>query len=331
MEVILRLLSELRFVLIAICGICCAAFLFAGLGSLRDLRRAVFRLERSAILGRVFSSWLKAGLCIVIAAGIWAVTGITPRSTVVASDNPLSITPTVAISTAEPTALPTADLSSAPIAMTAAPTDVAVAALAPTVDPNLAAPPQPITPTLAADAAAALPTLPPALSAATAVPTQPVALVAPSPTPAQAQAAAALPTLAPVSTTAPPAPTSAPTEAPVAAPAAAAPESFFMDCPSPDVQITSPVAGENISGAYVVRGTAGFQVGGKYKVEILRPNIESWAFLWENHNSIQNGVLMPNLNSGLFPPGVYVLRVSLVDAAGQETGVACRVAFRIAG
>lgn len=329
MEVILRLLSELRFVLIAICGICCAAFLFAGLGSLRDLRRAVFRLERSAIVGRVFSAWLKAGLCIVIAAGIWAVTSITPRSTVVASDNPLSITPTVAISTVEPTALPTADLSSAPIAMTAAPTDVAVAALAPTVDPNLAAAPQPqlITPTLAADAAAALPTLTPA-AAATAVPTQPIALAAPSPIPVQAQAAAALPTLAPIPT---PAPTSAPTEDPVAAPAAAAPESFFMDCPSPDVQITSPVAGENVSGSYVVRGTAGFQVGGKYKVEILRPNIEGWAFLWENHNSIQNGVLMPNLNSGLFPPGVYVLRVSLVDAAGQETGVACRVAFRIAG
>jgi cytoskeletal protein RodZ len=324
MEVILRLLSELRFVLIAICGICCAAFLFAGLGSLRDLRRAVFRLERSAILGRVFSSWLKAGLCIVIAAGIWAVTSITPRSTVVASDNPLSITPTVAISTAEPTALPTADLSSAPIAMTAAPTDVAVAALAPTVDPNLAAAAaQPVTTTLAADAAgaagaaAALPTLPPAAPpAATAVPTQPIALASPTPAP----------TTVPTS-----APTEAPFAAPAAAPAAAAPESFFMDCPSPDVQITSPVAGENVSGAYVVRGTAGFQVGGKYKVEILRPNIEGWAFLWENHNSIQNGVLMPNLNSGLFPPGVYVLRVSLVDAAGQETGIACRVAFRIAG
>jgi len=326
MEVILRLLNELRFVLIAICGICCAAFLFAGLGSLRDLRRAVFRLERSAILGRVFSSWLKAGLCIVIAAGIWAVTSITPRSTVVASDNPLSITPTVAISTVAPTALPTADLSSAPIAMTAAPTDVAVAVLAPTPDPNLAAPPQPVTPTLPADTAATLPTLPPA---ATADPTQQVALSAPSPTPAQAQVATALPTLAPLPTTAPPTATPLPT--PTEAPVAVAPESFFVDCPNPDVQITSPVAGENVSGAYVVRGTAGFQVGGKYKVEILRPNIEGWAFLWENHNSIQNGVLMPNLNSGLFPPGVYVLRVSLVDAAGQETGVACRVAFRIAG
>ena len=80
-----------------------------------------------------------------------------------------------------------------------------------------------------------------------------------------------------------------------------------------------------------VRGTAGFPVGGKYKVEILRPNIEGWAFLWENHNSIKDGVLMPNFNSGLFPPGAYVLRLMIVDAAGQETGIACRVSFRIAG
>jgi hypothetical protein len=230
----------------------------------------------------------------------------------------------VTIGAVEPTALPTADLSSAPIAMTAAPTDVAVA-LAPTVDPNLAVQPQPqpITPTLVVDAAVAPSATPPP------VPTQPVTPVAPSPTPLQAtQAASALPTLPPLPTTAPLTPALPSTEAPATVPT---PESFFMDCPSPDVQITSPVAGETVSGAYVVRGTVGFQVGGKYKVEILRPNIEGWAFLWENHNSIKDGVLMPNFNSGLFPPGVYVLRVSLVDAAGQETGIACRVAFRIAG
>jgi hypothetical protein len=104
-----------------------------------------------------------------------------------------------------------------------------------------------------------------------------------------------------------------------------------MDCPNADAHISSPTTGEIVSGAYNVRGTAGFPVGGKYKVEILRPNIEGWAFLWENHNSIKDGVLMPNFNSGLFPPGTYVLRLMIVDAAGQETGIACRVSFRIVG
>jgi hypothetical protein len=112
----------------------------------------------------------------------------------------------------------------------------------------------------------------------------------------------------------------------------AATEQLTYDCPNPEVQIFSPGVGETVSGAYNVRGTARFPNGsGKFRVDILRPNIEGWAFLWENHNEVTDGMLMPNFNSGLFPPGTYVLRVSIVDGAGQDTGISCRVSIRISG
>lgn len=309
MEVVLRLLSELRFVLIAVCGICCAAFIFTGLGSLRELRRAVFRLERSAIVGRAISAWLKAGLCVVIGAAIWMLTGAPPQPTVSAAANPLSATPTPTTSLVEPTAIPTADLSSAQavVATSAAPVEVTPAA-AITASTEAA-------PTTAAGEAAS--------------PTSAVAGEAASPTPA---AIAAVATEAPAAAPTAPPPTATATPAPELPATATATEQLIFDCPNPEVQITSPGLGETVSGAYNVRGTARFPNGsGKFRVDILRPNIEGWAFLWENHNEITDGVLMPSFNSGLFPPGTYVLRISIVDGAGQETGISCRVSIRIAG
>ena len=103
---------------------------------------------------------------------------------------------------------------------------------------------------------------------------------------------------------------------------------MVANCPNPDAQIFSPSAGESISGGYVIRGTAGFNQG-KYKIEILRPNIQGWAFLWEGFHSVKAEALMPNFNSRLFTPGIYTLRLMLVDVAGQETDITCTVPIRI--
>ena len=83
-----------------------------------------------------------------------------------------------------------------------------------------------------------------------------------------------------------------------------------------------------MTGGYVIRGTAGFNQG-KYKIEILRPNIQGWAFLWEGFHSVKADALMPNFNARLFTPGIYTLRLMLVDVAGQETEVTCTVPIRI--
>ncbi len=327
MEVILRLLIELRLVIVAIIGICCAALFFTGLSSLRELRRAMFRLERSVIVARVVDAWVKAGLLAILGLVIGVATNAVPESPAPsgAVENPLAFTPTVEVNAVEPTPIPTADLSAALLQMTAAPAE-ALAVVA-TMDPNVALPtsvapptptpipsPTPIPPT-ATPALPPTPTQPPPqeqlpfIVVATATPTPAFATVRPEPT-------------------ATPIPLPTPTAAPTTPPA----DVLVADCPNPAAaRIDSPVAGETVSGVYVVRGTADFPGGvGRYKLEILRPNIPGWAFLWENYNAVKDGVLMPRFDSSLFPPGVYTLRLSLVDAAGQDTGIYCSVQIRIA-
>ncbi len=325
MEVLLRLLIELRLVIVAIIWISCVAFLFVGLSSLRELRRAMFRLERSAIVTRIVDAWLKAGLLAVLGLAIWIATNVAPESQADIVENPLAFTPTVEANAVEPTPILTADLSAALLQMTAAPAE-ARAAVA-TVDLK-SAPPTPV----------ALPTQTPVLFPTPIPPTATPALP-PMPTqpPPQEQlpfivVATATPTPAFAAAQPEPMATPAGPPAPVEAPATPSADALVADCPYPTVaRIDSPVAGETVSGIYVVRGTADFPGGvGRYKLEILRPNIPGWAFLWENYNAVRDGVLMPRFDSSLFPPGVYTLRLSLVDAAGQDTNIYCSVQIRIA-
>ncbi|GIV83387.1 MAG: hypothetical protein KatS3mg052_0394 [Candidatus Roseilinea sp.] len=315
MEVLLRLLIELRLVIVAIIGISCAAFLFVGLSSLRELRRAMFRLERSAIVARIVDAWLKAGLLAILGLAIWIATNVAPESQADAVENPLAFAPTVEVNAVEPTPIPTADLSAALLQMTAAPAE-ALAAVA--MADLKSAPPTPVV----------LPTQTPILFP---TPIPPTATPALPPTPTQPPPQEQLPFIVVATATPTPAFAAAQPE-PMATPATPSADALVADCPYPTVaRIDSPVAGETVSGIYVVRGTADFPGGvGRYKLEILRPNIPGWAFLWENYNAVRDGVLMPRFDSSLFPPGIYTLRLSLVDAAGQDTNIYCSVQIRIA-
>jgi hypothetical protein len=302
MEVILQVISQLKLVLIAVCGICCAAFVFVGLSSLRDLRRAVFRLERSAVAARAMSAWLRAGLFALLAAAVWVIGNLTPSAAESPIADSLLITPTGPPDIPAPTSLPTADLSEASVTLTGVPS----------ITVEFAATPAP------ADATTAAATAVPAAVAA-------VNALTPATAPANTVSTRAPPTAANVN------PTSQPSETATPGPdAAAQTEPLAADCPNPDAQISNPVAGETLAGAYDVRGTAGVPLGGRYKVEILRPNIAGWAFLWESSADVKNGVLMPNFNTGLFPPGTYWLRLVIVNAAGGDN-LTCRVPIKIAG
>lgn len=100
--------------------------------------------------------------------------------------------------------------------------------------------------------------------------------------------AVVLPTLPPQPTAQPtalPSPTPQPTNAPIGA-VAALPADMPMvaDCGSPDAVMYNPAAGEAVTGGFPIRGSALPPSGGKYRIEILRPNIPGWAFLWENYN-----------------------------------------------
>jgi hypothetical protein len=307
MDVVFRLLSELRLVLVVVAAVCCAAFLFTGFAAWRELRRAVFKLERSTIIANALSAWFRAAICAAIGLAIWVVTDNAPQPGPRPSDNPLAAAPTPTLALSEPTPLPTADLSG-----------LTLAAILPTITAPEATPVPTVLPTVA-------PTLPPAPLSTPPPPTS----LPPSPSPTQPPPQLQLPNIVVATETPTPAlilllPEPSPTSAPAAG------ETTVADCPYPAARIVSPAAGETVAGTYVVRGTADFPGGvGRYKLEILRPNIPGWAFLWENYNAVRDGVLMPRFDASLFPPGIYTLRLSLIDGAGQETGIYCSVQIRI--
>jgi len=305
MDVVFRLISELRLVLVVVAAVCCAAFLFTGFAAWRELRRAVFKLERSTIISNALSAWFKAAICAVIGVAIWVVTDDTTRPSLRPDDNPLAAAPMPTLALDEPTPLPTADLSG-----------LLVAAALP-----IPSTPEPVFVLTAPPATMPAPPTVPLLPPSTPTPLPPL----PTPPPPQVQFSnIVVATATPMPELIPLIPEPSPTPEPAVG------EALIADCPSPAARITSPVAGEVVSGIYVVRGTADFPGGvGRYKLEILRPNVPGWAFLWENYNAVRDGVLMPRFDAGLFPPGVYTLRLMLIDGAGQETGIYCSVQIRI--
>lgn len=110
MEIIPQLINRYSVVLYAVCGIACAYFLLTGVASLRELRRAVFRLERNAVISRAVSALLKAILCLGIGAGIFIFTTLAPVQTT--SNSLLSEATSTPISMVVPTSMPTAVITS---------------------------------------------------------------------------------------------------------------------------------------------------------------------------------------------------------------------------
>lgn len=106
MEIIPQLISRYSIVLYALCGIACVYFFLTGVASLRELRRAVFRLERNTVVSRAVSALLKAALCIAIGAGIYGVTTMAPASKANALAGSATSTPSgIVIPTSMPTAV----------------------------------------------------------------------------------------------------------------------------------------------------------------------------------------------------------------------------------
>jgi hypothetical protein len=116
MEIIPQLISRYSIVLYAVCAIACGYFVFTGMASLRELRRAVFRLERNAVVTRAVSAMLKALLCVIIGAAIYVVTTMVPTSRA-------NLIPGAATGTPSgiklPTSMPTAVITSGQALMTA--------------------------------------------------------------------------------------------------------------------------------------------------------------------------------------------------------------------
>jgi hypothetical protein len=283
MEIIPQLIRNYSVVLYAVCGIACAYFVFAGVASLHELKRAVFRLERSAVMSRAIGAWLKALLCVLAAAAIFLVSSISPARTDGSLLSNATVTPGNLV---PPTSVPTAEISAQQIAQAAAITDDLALSTAPPVS---------ITVVFA--------------TAATATPGE---TASPSPTPTPTPTPAGGPTPSPEPT---PEPTLEPTPTPEPTPtdrAAGVGAVIAVDCSSPEAQLTSPAAGETVGGMRAIRGTALVEGGGFYKLEILMPNTGVWSFMGQGNATVQNGDLVAAFNFAELAPGNYPLRLVII-------------------
>ena len=119
-----------------------------------------------------------------------------------------------------------------------------------------------------------------------------------------------------------PTPTLTPTPLATAAP---------PDCPSPDVQITAPLAGGSLSGVVEVRGTAQVNSFAYYKFEVQFPESDSPNFISQFEAPVEGGILgyWDISDLALYPPGgPYSFRLVAVDIYGNTTS--CTIPVYIA-
>lgn len=309
MDALLRLLLEARTALVIVFVIIAAAFLLTGFASRREVRRTLLNFEREQLERRTTNAWLRAALFAALAVLVSWGTEYLARNPATTTASRARQLP-VGITFVAPTKTPVlyvlgAESSEMGVSIAIAATPTSPHDPTPTIDIPLA---------ILLGTPTPAPTAPPRIGATATPLPLPTPTALPTPTP--------VPTLVPIVTLEP---------LPTPTPEATTEPEWVADCPYADAQITSPAPGQRIQGVIPIVGTAGFAAGGKYKIEILRPNVPGWAFLWEGYSEVKSGVLMPAFDSTLFPPGVYTLRLLIVDPAGQETTLICRVPIRIGG
>ena len=102
-------------------------------------------------------------------------------------------------------------------------------------------------------------------------------------------------------------------------------------CPNPNARLTSPGMNQAVRGDVSIRGTAniaGFQY---YKVEVAagaNPGDQGWGVVGVLHDAPQDGGVLETFNSGAYAPGVYTLRLVVVDSSGNYPEP-CRVTVTV--
>ena len=145
-----------------------------------------------------------------------------------------------------------------------------------------------------------LPTATPTIPAATA--DEPENINAPTAAPANATPTA-------------PAPTETPAPVPTPLPPLEPP-----NCPSPDVQVTAPVAGSSVRGTVEVWGTAQINSFAYYKFEIQFQGSSTPNFIAQFERPVSNGILGYWPITGEYPVGgPHRFRLVVVDVYGNTT------------
>lgn len=117
-------------------------------------------------------------------------------------------------------------------------------------------------------------------------------------------------------------PTPSVTDTPAPAPTDAPVEATLPDCPSPGAQLTSPVAGSNLSGIVEIYGTAKLNSFSYYKFEVRFPGADTPNFLAQ-YNTAQDNAFLGTWDvsdPNLYPPGgPYQFQLVVVDIYGNTT------------
>ncbi len=88
-------------------------------------------------------------------------------------------------------------------------------------------------------------------------------------------------------------------------------------CPDPRAVITAPGLNAQVSGMVPISGTAKHEAFWYYKLEFgVGANPDVWSYFDGGERPVENG-LLGTLNAAALPPGVYSIRIVVVDATGN--------------
>ncbi|MDX9830924.1 MAG: hypothetical protein RBU35_11730 [Anaerolineae bacterium] len=137
-------------------------------------------------------------------------------------------------------------------------------------------------------------------------------------------------TATPTATRVPPTSVSRPTATVSAGPTATqAPQVQPPACPDPNRRITSPGMNQVVQGSVAVRGTANHPNFDYYKIEVGQgTNPQQWTVVGDLHRAPVAGGVLETFNAGAYPPGVYTLRLVVVDITGNFPEP-CRVTITV--
>ena len=285
MDAILRLIRDYSVLLYLILGGVFLFFVGSTLFAMRDMGRAVYRLERAEVQGRINGNLFRAVLSALGGGMIFMLASLAPPGDAIVPG-----TPSLSATSAVPTSPATAVISRIG---TFTPTIIFVGTQISTQ---------------------AQATLGPALTATARA--RPTGTSTPRPAATAVGTARATATLPPAAT--PTRTAFSPVVTPGGVPVA-------TDCANDNARITAPATNERIKGVYVVNGTAIVEAGGYYKLELLLPGAAQWSLLHaaDPGVTVRAGPLMPayNFSAGQIPPGTLPLRLVVFSAGGDAAAV----------
>lgn len=102
-------------------------------------------------------------------------------------------------------------------------------------------------------------------------------------------------------------------------------------CPNPGARLTSPGTNQVVRGSIPLAGTANVADFQYYKIEVgpgPNPSDNQWGVVGQLHYTPVDTGVLETFNSDLYPPGVYTLRLVVVDRTGNYPEP-CRVTVTV--